>query len=336
MQEDKKKNLEVRSLYNIFTTLALILLLLAGTLTYLSSAVDVSAITEPFNTLSAETKKDIQNTKGIGDMYEKVSENTSDLKVDPVWGVSNSDVDTQKVTGVKGDAQDKAQEQSEKRGPMSAIGKAQMYYIKFKLIVEKVENYIAQIPYKPLIVVALLLLFALKGFISITPISFTCFLSGVIFPFWGALIINLIGIAYIFSVKYYKGKKSEKNTIHKYITKWDRLGTLIEDSDKGNGTGNAGLLFVLRLAPSVPINPVSQLYGYMGFRYPWFLATSLAGYLIKLVTFTSVGSNIADPFSAKFIVPILLILYASGLAMAVLAVIYRVKINLLAEPVETY
>ncbi len=143
-------------------------------------------------------------------------------------------------------------------------------------------------------------------------------------------------MVYIFSIKYRKGRKSKKNTIHKYVTRWERLGTLIEDSERGEGKGNPWLLFLFRLAPSIPINTISTLYGYMGFRYSWYLVLSLLGYSIKLITFTSIGANIEDPFSAKFVVPILVILYMSGIAMAVLATVYKVKGNLLAEPVETY
>ena len=50
----KKVNLQVRSLYHLFSTLAMILLILAGTPGYLHHTIDIEAITQPFNTLSEQ------------------------------------------------------------------------------------------------------------------------------------------------------------------------------------------------------------------------------------------------------------------------------------------
>lgn len=335
MEQDQKENLEVKSLYRLFATLALILLILAGALTYLSNAIDFDTIAKPFNTLSADARSQLSDLKFGKKVSEKMPDSAS--ASEQIRRIVSADTEkTRNVTGVKKNALEKAQKQTEKKGPIRLIGKAQIYYIEFKLLIEKLERLIEQIPYKPVIVLIIWLLFFLKGFFSITPISFTCFLSGLIFPFWAALLINLVGIVYIFTVKYRKGTKSEKNTIHKYATKWKRLGVLIEDSERGNGTGNPGLLFLLRLAPSIPLNPVSQLYGYMGFQYHWYLTVSLIGYSIKLITFTAIGSNLSNPFSLKFIAPILIILYLSGITMAILSIIYRRKLSLITEPAETY
>lgn len=336
MQEDKKQNLQIKSLYNLFATLALILLILAGALTYLTNAIDISVITRPFEVMSQEARQDLSRSKGTKAIAEKMPQSSSGSEN---WFSELRKKDEERnrnVTGVKPGAEEKAQKASEKKGPLGAVRKLQVYYIKFKLMIERFENYIADIPYKPVIILIIWALFFIKGYVSITPLSFTCFLTGLIFPFWLAILINLVGIVYTFSSKYIKGAKSEKNTVHKYLTKWKRLGKLIEDSENGDGTGNPGLLFILRLAPSVPLNTVSTLYGYMGFKYWWYLIISLLGYSIKLITFTSIGANIDDPFSLKFVLPILIILYMTGIAMAVLAIVYKHKMNVMAEPVETY
>lgn len=334
MQEDKRSNLEVKSLYHLFATLALILLILAGALSYLANVINIDVITRPFEVLSEEAKEDLSHSKGTQKISQKMQESKDNQFVHSL--LKKERERNENVTGVKSGAEQKAAQKSKKKGLVGFVNTIQIYYIKFKLTIEKFENYIARIPYKPLILLIIWGLFFIKNYVSITPLSFTCFLTGLIFPFWLALLINLVGIVYIFSTKYIKGVKSEKNFIHKYLTKWKRLGRLIEDSENGNGTGNPGLLFILRLAPSVPLNPVSTLYGYMGFKYWWYLIISIFGYAIKLITFTAIGANISDPFSPKFVLPILAILYMTGFAMAVLAVIYRHKLSLLAEPVETY
>lgn len=339
----KKENLQVRSLYHLFSTLAMILLILAGTLGYLHHTIDIEAITQPFNTLSEQAKNEIRNTKGLGDIYEALP--VSDTGTgDAFSGLLKKNEEKNKdVTGVEQSQKKQAEREAEQEATgeqdnmaVSLMRKAQAIYIRIRLTMEKFENYIANLPYKPLIVIALMLLFAVKIYVTIVPLSFTCFLSGVIFPFWGALFINLFGILIVFSLKYRQGSKKEKNAIHKYATKWKRLGALIEDSEKGDGTGNPGLLFIFRLAPSVPVNTISSLYGYMGFTFSWYLVISVLGYLIKLITFTAIGCNIDDPFSASFLYPLELILWVSSLAMLIMALIYKRKINVMAEPPETY
>ncbi|MBQ1529813.1 MAG: hypothetical protein IIZ76_05975, partial [Clostridia bacterium] len=90
-----------------------------------------------------------------------------------------------------------------------------------------------------------------------------------------------------------------------------------EDAEKSakGGTGNPLILFALRLIPFVPANPVSSLFGNMKMDYRSFLVISLFGYLLKVVSFTAIGYNISDPFSSKFIVPFIALLYIAGIGL---------------------
>ncbi|MBQ6445100.1 MAG: hypothetical protein IJI95_01865, partial [Clostridia bacterium] len=97
------------------------------------------------------------------------------------------------------------------------------------------------------------------------------------------------------------------------------LSIAVDDEDEEisakGGTGNPIILFALRLVPFVPANPVSSLFGNMKVDYRSFLVISLFGYLLKVVSFTAIGYNIADPFSSKFIVPFIALLYIAGFSL---------------------
>ncbi|MBO7681573.1 MAG: TVP38/TMEM64 family protein, partial [Clostridia bacterium] len=100
------------------------------------------------------------------------------------------------------------------------------------------------------------------------------------------------------------------------------LSILIDEEDavqsaKG-GTGNPIILFAMRMIPFVPANPISSLFGNMQMDYRSFLGISLLGYLVKVISFTAIGYNIADPFSSKFIVPFIVLLYLSAVVLLIL------------------
>ena len=63
------------------------------------------------------------------------------------------------------------------------------------------------------------------------------------------------------------------------------------------------------------MNAVSQMYGTMGFNYKMFLVISLLGFAPRLASYTIIGRNAFDPFSAKFLIPLIAVLLLSGLSI---------------------
>ena len=57
------------------------------------------------------------------------------------------------------------------------------------------------------------------------------------------------------------------------------------------------------------------MYGKMGYNFWHYLFISLLGYSLKITSFTMIGYNAADPFSARFIVPLVVILFISGVGI---------------------
>lgn len=362
------------STVRLLDVIAVILLILAAVLTYMHHHVDFTHITAPFEKISSSAQQQFP--------ISKVPE-----------GASKSDV-KKAESEHRGKVIEQIASTAEQMRDDLGLTKAQMYYIKFKTFMENLEQRVTELPYKPLIILLLLLIFAVKSFVGIVPVSATCLIAAVLFPFPVALLINLIGVGIIFTIKWAIGHKSKSNIIKKFIMKSDNLWRVVSDADNSTkkalqessdkrkaekealealhksekdstskppkehspvvlflfkigkgikkvvlgikdlllkipilsiaigdedpeksakgGTGNPIILFALRIIPFVPANPVSSLYGNMQMNYRSFLTISLLGYLLKLISFTAVGYNISEPFSSKFIVPVIAVLYLAG------------------------
>lgn len=153
--------------------------------------------------------------------------------------------------------------------------------------------------------------FFLKAIIPWFPISCICVASGVLFEWYYAIIINICGLAILFTIKYFWGKRFGGGNAEKILSKYDRAHKFIDSSKLGSTL----VLFVLRLCPSLPINSVSQLYGTTDITYTKYLIVSLLGFSYKLFSYTLIGRSVFDPMSAKFVVPLILLFFFSGIVL---------------------
>lgn len=160
-------------------------------------------------------------------------------------------------------------------------------------------------------VIFILLNYAVKAVIPWFPISCICVVSGVLFSWYYAIIINTIGLIILFSIKFLWGRKFGGGNAEKILRKYDSVYNFIDKSK----TGSPMVLFVLRFMPNIPVNSVSGLYGATDISYVTFILTSLGGFAYKLFTYTVIGRNVFDPASASFIIPFIALAVFSGTAL---------------------
>lgn len=286
------KNRQSNKFVNI---VGIILILMALALTYTSKIIDVDKITAPF-------EQAVQGTI-IGDWIDDAKQRELEREL------RNSETPAQYL----------AQNTEDFEG----LSKAQQYYIKYQSFMEKFEGRVSELPNKFLICICILLLFSIKSIIVLIPATMTCMVTALIFPFEIAIIINVLGYVAIFTAKYHWGRHIDAGYIHHLVKHSKRLYKYIQDEEGGYATGNPLLLFILRLVPTVPINPISAMYGHMGYDYWKYLLLSMLGASLKIVSFTALGSNIDNPFSNAFIIPLIVILFVSGFSMIALSVILQ-------------
>lgn len=175
----------------------------------------------------------------------------------------------------------------------------------------RLEEYIANIDIAWQFFVAIMILFAIKSFFPIYPTSTVCFLSGIVLPMYYAIPVNIVGFVVLVTIRYFWGKRFGAGSAWRLISKTDVLRRVIQQ----DGKGNPALLIALRLIPAMPINSISGIYGSFEFGYWKFVLLSLIGFMPKLISFTLVGRNLYDPLSSGFLVPIMLLMFFSGVSL---------------------
>lgn len=185
------------------------------------------------------------------------------------------------------------------------------WYAKAQRDLVEIENYILGLDKMWQFFAAVMLLFSIKSFFPIYATSTVCFLSGVVLPSYIAIPVNILGFIVLISIRYFTGRRFGAGGAWKMISKAEKLRRLIEQG----GKGNPALLIALRLLPGMPVNGISGIYGSLDFGYGKFVVLSVIGFMPKLISFTLVGRNVYDPLSAGFLLPIIIILFFTGLSL---------------------
>lgn len=184
----------------------------------------------------------------------------------------------------------------------------------YKVYQEKLleaEQFIQSLGISWKFVLAMLIVFLVRAFIPFLAVSAICVLTGAVLPSYWALIVNFLGIIIMMSIKYFEGMKFGSGNAWKIISKNERARKIIESS----GKVNKALLFALRLIPGFPLGSVSRIYGSLKFPYWQFILLSAAGFAPKLLSYTFMGTNVFDPLSSAFLVPLMIVLTISGASL---------------------
>lgn len=187
----------------------------------------------------------------------------------------------------------------------------QLWYSKYEEMLLWLDNKVLAIGYNELIVLVIFALFAIKTFVPFATIPALCVLSGLVYDPLRALIINVVGYSIMLVLRYYFGKRYGGGNAYKLLRK-NSLSQLLIDY---HGNGNPWVLFILRSIPGLPTNPVSQIYGAIGFKFSKYMLISVLSFLPKLFSYTFIGVYAFDPLSLPFFLPIIILLTLSGVSI---------------------
>ena len=185
---------------------------------------------------------------------------------------------------------------------------------------QNIENKVAAIENKWLIVLVVELLYFILTAFPVFPISILCVASAMVFSFPHAVIINMLGLAILFAVRYSTGMSAGGGSAQWLVRRSRKITKLVEDE----GKGNPWLLAAIRLLPFMPINPVSHLYGAMSFPFYKFMLISVAGFMPKLISYIIIGNNFANIFSPSFTLPLIIVSLLSGIVFLLLRGVWDV------------
>lgn len=182
------------------------------------------------------------------------------------------------------------------------------------------ERQIAGIGDRWLMVLVVWLLYFIKTGLPLYPVSIICVASALVFNTPKAIIVNLVGLAVMFTVKYIMGTNTVKSSLW-LIHKSSIVTKIIESGDKGN----PWVLVILRLLPCMPDNAVSQIYGAMYFPYWKFMLISIVAYAPKMISFILIGRSVFNPFSLTLSIPLVVITVVSGATLLGLSKLWNKK-----------
>ena len=172
----------------------------------------------------------------------------------------------------------------------------------------RLEEDVIAISNKGLIVLVVFALFTLKSFFPPITIPAICFISGMVLPWYFALPVNIIGMTWLMTIRYFWGKRYGGGRTIKIVRKNEIIRGLLESK----GTGNLYMLLLFRMIPCFPVNTISRIYGALKFDFKDYIIISIIGFMYKLVSYTIIGRNVYNPLSASFLLPIIILTAISG------------------------
>lgn len=178
---------------------------------------------------------------------------------------------------------------------------------------DKVEYFIASLD-KGAAFLVIMLLFFLKAFVPIVPLSVLFIASGMVYGDVTSAFFNILGFSLLCAVKFLWGRIFGGGGTRRFISKISS----VENFMKLHDTGNKWMLALLRFIPFMPVNTVSRLYGTTSIKLYEFIFYSLLGYLPRLISWGIVGCNITNPFTVSFTAPIITLLVITGISLMLL------------------
>ena len=155
------------------------------------------------------------------------------------------------------------------------------------------------------------------------PMSFLMMISGVVFPMTQAIVINIVFTSFFFTVKYFEGSFIVGGWTGmilgikklKFLKEWIEF----------KGTGNPYVLFVSRLVPSIPPGMVSKYYGSMKYDFIYYICLSILGFSPRIYMYTTIGNAIFNPFSARFITMLIIVVAFTGISVFAFNIFFGIK-----------
>lgn len=156
--------------------------------------------------------------------------------------------------------------------------------------------------------ICFIIIFSLKPLMLFIPSAMLSVASGILFGPIKGFIINMIGFFISGTLAFFLSRFLGKEFVDK-ILKNKALNMNNNMEKKG-----FKILFLLRLPPVLPYDPLSYTCGLTKINYKAFIMASLLGVVPETLCYSYMGENILNPFTPKFIIPLTIIILATVLS----------------------
>lgn len=160
-----------------------------------------------------------------------------------------------------------------------------------------VEDILSYTPKEPILAALFIwLAFAIKSLSVMFPVLLLFAVTGRLFPFPAALLINTVGIAVTLSLPYFIGRFSGGDMTERLMVKYPKLSELRELRSR-NGFFFS---FLVRAVGVLPCDVVSLYMGNTRLPYVQYITGGVLGFMPDLICATIVGMKITDASSPWF------------------------------------
>lgn len=166
-----------------------------------------------------------------------------------------------------------------------------------------VHTIIKYTPKDPILAaIVILLLYALKSLTVVFPLAILFLASGIIFPTWIAILINIIGLAITFTIPYWIGRYFGDEAIEEIYNRFPK----VKEVTKYQNSNVFFACFITRIIGFLPGDIVSIYFGACNTNFPVYLLGGISGCLLSIITTTILGEKLNNPFTKEFFVVLLI------------------------------
>lgn len=190
------------------------------------------------------------------------------------------------------------------------IDKVQVKYAQYLGALDELEQRVAGLDNKWLIMVVIMLLYILRSLSPIYPLPVVWIISGMVFSPTHSFLINLAGMSLINAFRYITGVQMGEGYWNKVIKRHDELVPIFDI----NAKINPFVLLTLRAVPIFPYNTISHLYGTFGYPFIRYMLITTAVLIPRLIPYSFLGNSVYDPLSSAFYIPLTVIMVFTGIS----------------------
>lgn len=202
---------------------------------------------------------------------------------------------------------------------ISQYGDFDLIGLRYVEMLDKLYEYqlaVASLNDRWLILIIIELLFILKSVVPI-PLSFMFVITGMVFPYSQAVLINTVGMALLMSIRYLWGIRFDIGKLDKKLVSSAIIRKTFETR-----YGKGMILLLTRLIPWTPTNKVSRIYGAERYPFDRYLLVSLIGFSPKILSYSKIGRTIYDPISYEFLAPFIVLFAISGVSLLIFGAVF--------------
>ena len=145
-------------------------------------------------------------------------------------------------------------------------------------------------------------IFVLKPFFVVIPTNLIAIVGGTLFGPIKGFLLTMVGFFISGTIAFYTSRLLGRDFVEGII------GNRFIKLDKNIEKNGFRILFLLRLPPILPFDPLSYACGFTKIKYKDFILASLLGVVPETICYSILGRSFSNPFSIQFLIPIAILI----------------------------